>query len=67
MTADFFFAVVFVILIPLAIICTACVVGDTVLAILNYHDARYTRLQYTQEQANLEPQEETQEEVKTDD
>ena len=66
MTADFFFAVVFIVLIPLAIICTACVVGDTVLAILNYHDARYTRLQYTQEQADLE-QEETQEEVKTDD
>ena len=67
MTADFFFAVVFVILIPLGIICTACVVADTILAIINHHDARYTRLQYTKEQADLEPQEETQEEVKTDD
>lgn len=41
MTPDFFFAIVFVILIPLAIICSGCVVADTILAILNFHDAHY--------------------------
>ena len=41
MTPDFFFAVVFVILIPLAIICSGCVVADTILAILNFHDAHF--------------------------
>ena len=41
MTPDFFFAVVFVIVIPLAIICSGCVVADTVLAILNFHDAHF--------------------------
>ena len=66
MTIDFFFAVVFIVLIPLAIICTACVVGDTIIAILNYHDARYTRMKCLQEQTYIE-QEETQEEVNTDD
>ena len=61
MTPDFFFAVVFVILIPLAIICSACVVADTILAILNFHDAHFRPCEPAeQEQADAN-------EVETDD
>ena len=63
MTPDFFFAVVFVILIPLAIICSGCVVADTILAILNYHDAHFRPC----EPAEQGQEAELADEVETDD
>lgn len=54
MTPDFFFAVVFVILIPLAIICSGCVVADTILAILNFHDAHFRPCEPAEQEIEIE-------------
>ena len=38
LSADFVFSVIFVIVVPLAIICRACVVADTILAFIKHHE-----------------------------
>ena len=40
LSADFVFSVIFVILVPLAIICSACVVADTILAFIKHREER---------------------------
>lgn len=40
LSADFVFTVIFIVLVPLAVICSACVVADTVLAYIRHHEER---------------------------
>lgn len=54
LSADFVFTVIFIVLIPLALICSACVVADTVLAYIKHHEERCWNCIYGQR--NPEPE-----------
>lgn len=58
LSADFVFTVIFIVLIPLALICSACVVADTVLAYIRHHEERCWNCRYEIAQ-DLEHEQET--------
>lgn len=55
LSADFVFTVIFIVLIPLALICSACVVADTVLAYIKHHEERCWNCMYGQNEPEPEP------------
>ena len=66
LSADFVFTVIFVILVPLALICSTCVVADTVLAYIRHREERCWNCMYGQTRQEPEPEpvpEETEDEL----
>ena len=66
LSADFVFTVIFIVLIPLALICSACVVADTVLAYIRHHEERCWNCMRAQTMQEPEPEAEPEPE-KTED
>ena len=56
LSADFVFTVIFIILVPLAVICSACVVADTVLAYIRHHEERCWNCMYAHNANESEPE-----------
>ena len=66
LSADFVFTVIFIVLIPLALICSACVVADTVLAYIRHREERCWNCVHWQKDPEPEADPEREQEPETE-